>query len=192
MKAICTLAAALMLAAPLSAGSLKGHVTAKGLRSSADAVVYATPAAGGAYSPPGEPVVMDQKGKDFVPRVLPVMVGTTVSFLNSDPFAHNVFTPDGCADEFDLGSWATGETRDYTFKKPCTAVVLCSVHPEMIGYVVAVETPYFAVTADDGSYTIDELPEGSYEVSVWHERLPKTSRTVEVAGASTADFTLQR
>jgi len=184
--------ALLGMASSAFAGAISGKVTATGMRSNADAVVYVEKIEGKTFPPPAEPVVMDQKGKAFLPKVVPVLVETTVDFLNSDPFAHNVFTPDKCAEKFDLGSWPTGEVRSHTFGKPCAAVTLCSVHPEMVGYVVALETPYFAVTKEDGSYTIADVPDGTYTVSVWHERLKKQSQEIQLKGSATADFTLKR
>lgn len=199
MRSLTTIALTAMLTAMLlgvasgaPADSITGKVTLSGLRSNADAVVYIEKIDGKSFDPPAEPVVMDQKGKDFLPKVVPVVTGTTVDFLNSDPFAHNVFTPDACADEFNLGSWETGEARSWTFDEPCAAVLLCKVHPEMIAFVVAVDTPYFAVTDAEGNYTIPDLPAGTYTVSVWHERFDKTSQTVTVDGGTTVDFTLQR
>jgi plastocyanin len=185
-------AALLAMASSALAGDISGKVTATGMRSNADAVVYIDKIEGKTFPAPAEPIVMDQKGKVFLPKVLPVLVGTTVDFLNSDAFAHNVFTPDKCADKFNLGSWPTGEARSHTFEKPCAAVMLCNVHPEMVGYVVAVETPYFAVTKEDGSYTITGVPDGTFTVSVWHERLKKQSQEVQVKGSAAADFTLKR
>lgn len=174
------------------ADSVSGTITAKGLRSNADAVIYIEKIEGKTFPAPKEPVVMDQDAKVFFPKMLPVLVGTTVEFLNSDPFAHNVFTPDGCADKFDLGSWETGQSRSHKFEKPCAAVILCNVHPEMIAYVVAVETPYFAVSDADGNFTIEDVPPGTYTVSVWHERLKQQSQEVTVSGETTVDFTLTR
>lgn len=174
------------------AGSITGKVTLTGMRSNADAVVYVEKIPDKTFDPPQEPVVMDQRGKEFVPGVLPILVGTKVDFLNSDPFNHNVFTPDKCGGKFDLGTWPTGETRSHVFSEPCQAVMLCNVHPEMVGTVVVLETPYFAVTDADGQYVIANVPDGTYQVSVWHERLPKTTSSVEVAGDTSIDFTLKR
>lgn len=191
----CALAIAVGMAtgSTASAASLKGKVEAPGMRSNANAVVYVEKIDGSEFPAPKEPVVMDQKGKEFVPKVLPVLVGATVNFVNSDPIAHNVFTPDGCAEKFNLGTWPTGEARPYTFKRPCEAVILCNIHPEMSAYVVAVETPFFAVTDAEGRFTIPNLPDGTYTVSVWHERFKKQSQTVKVAnGTGTVDFTLKR
>lgn len=192
-KRVVSLAAAGLLAgAPLFAGSIAGTVTATGLRDSADAVVYVDAIAGKTFPPPAEHAVVDQQRMEFVPHVLPVVVGTTVDFLNSDPFLHNVFTPDKCAEKFNLGSWPKGQSRSYTFKKPCVAVLLCNVHPEMEAFVVAVPTPYYAVTDKAGRFAIADVPDGTYTVKVWHPKLKETSREVAVSGAVTADFELKK
>lgn len=175
----------------LLAGSITGTVKASGMRDSANAVVYIEKIEGRRFQAPEEPIMMDQRGKEFLPRVLPVLVGTTVNFLNSDPFSHNVFTPDKCAGKFNLGSWPTGETRTYTFTEPCEAVMLCNVHPEMVAFILVVETPFFAVTDAEGKYTISDVPDGTYSLSVWHEELDPETSEVTVSGNATIDFTLK-
>jgi len=185
-------AVVLALAATSHAGTLTGTVKATGMRSNADAVVYVDAIVGKTFPPPAKPIELDQKGMAFVPHVLPVLVGTTVAFLNSDAFLHNVFTPDKCADKFNLGSWPQGETRSFTFKRPCAATLLCNVHPEMEGFVVAVPTPYFAVTDKTGAFKIEGVPDGSYTVKVWHPKLKEASQAVTVAGDTTADFVLKK
>lgn len=174
------------------ASTLSGKVTLKGLRSNADAVVYIEKIDGKIFPPPKKSVAMDQKSLVFIPKILPVVVGTTVDFLNSDSVAHNVFTPDKCADKFNLGTWPTGEKRSHTFDKPCVAVMLCKVHLEMAAYVVVVETPYFAVTDAEGNFTIKDVPAGTYTVTAWHERLRKNSQTVTVREATAVNFALER
>lgn len=194
MNTRCVLIAAVLLSFTTItvAGSITGTVQCTGMRDNANAVVYVEKIDGQTFSPPDKPVVMDQTGKDFVPGVLPILVGTTVEFLNSDPFGHNVFTPDKCAGSFDLGTWPTGETRSRTFDKPCEAVMLCNVHPEMVATILVLETPYFAVTDETGAFSIPDVPDGTYEVSVWHERLRSTTQSVTVSGNTGADFTLKR
>jgi hypothetical protein len=130
----------------------------------------------------------------FVPHVLPIMVGTTVRFLNSDPTQHNVFSPD--YEKYNLGTWPQGQTKDHTFDKcakaPCAYVQLCRVHPEMEAYVVVLQNPFFAVTGADGHYKIDDVPPGNYSLGVWHAKgkaQPK-SVTVEASKAAAADFVL--
>jgi len=183
---------ALVMTGAAAAGELRGSVKVVGARSSADAVVYIEAIEGKVFAPPSAHATINQKNMLFVPHVMPVLVGTTVDFLNSDPVLHNVFTPDKCADKFNLGSWPRGQTRSFTFKRPCVATLLCNVHPEMEAFVVAVATPFFAVTGSDGTYVIKDLPDGSYTVRVWHPKAKEASRAVNVAGGTVADFELTR
>ena len=180
------------LACPLFAGELHGKVTAKGMRNSADAVVYVAAISGKTFAPPAKHADMDQVNLTFKPHVLPVLVGTTVDFINSDAVLHNVFSPDKCADKFNLGTWPKGQHRSFTFKKECAATLLCRVHPEMEGFVLTVPTPYYAVTSADGAYDIKDVPDGSYTVKVWHPKLKAVQKAVKVSGSTTADFELSR
>ena len=180
-------------ASPLAAGDLHGKVMCKGVRDSGDAVVYVAAIAGKTFPAPKEHARIDQQNLVFSPHVLAVLVGTTVDFMNSDAVLHNVFSPDGCADKFNLGTWPKGEIRSYTFKKECeAATLLCKVHPEMEAFVVAVPTPYFAVTKADGSFRIADVPDGAYTVKVWHPKLKATQKAVTVAGPSGADFEIAK
>jgi plastocyanin len=179
-------------AVPSHAGDLHGKVACKGVRDSADAVVYVTAVPGKTFPAPPDHAHMDQANLVFAPHVLPILVGTTVDFLNSDAVLHNVFSPDACAEKFNLGTWPKGQTKSYSFKNECVATLLCKVHPEMEAFVVVVPTPYFAVTKADGSYTIANVPDGSYTVKVWHPKLKATQKAVTVAGATEAAFEIAK
>ncbi len=192
MKKILCGALFVLLTTPLLAGDLHGKVTCKGVRDSADAVVSVAAVPGKSFPVPKEHAKVDQANLVFNPHVLPVLVGTTVDFLNSDAVLHNVFTPDACADKFNLGTWPKGQTKSYEFKKECVAALLCKVHPEMEAFVVAVSTPYYAVTKADGSYRIPDVPDGSYTVKVWHPKLKATQKAVTVTGATAAEFEISR
>ncbi len=124
--------------------------------------------------------VMNQKDKTFIPRLLPVAVGTTVEFKNSDPFKHNIFSPDG--ERYNLGTWVGEKGRSYTFKRPGVYRQLCNTHPEMHAYIVVLETPYFVLTDRDGSFEIASVPSGEYLLRVWGEKLTKEqlARTFEI------------
>ena len=98
------------LAAPLVAGEIHGKVVCKGVKDSADAVVYVASIAGKEFPAPAEHAKMDQHNLVFNPHVLALQAGTTVDFLNSDAVLHNVFSPDACADKFNLGTWPQGQT----------------------------------------------------------------------------------
>ena len=177
------------------AGDITGTVKATGVKNPGNAVIYIEKVPGHTFNPPSEHALMDQKNLTFIPHVLPVIAGTTVDFLNSDDVLHNVFTPDKCADKFNLGTWPKGEKRSYTFKTPgCNAVILCNVHPEMEAFVVVLETPYFAVSDEDGSYRISNVPPGTYTLSIWHEKLKGESVqvTVSAQGSVIQDFSINR
>jgi len=174
------------------AGELTGTVSAAGMRHHGDAVVYIDAIPGESFPPPEQHVVVDQIGMTFEPHVLPVVLGTTVDFLNSDAFLHNVFTPDKCAEKFNLGSWPKGQVRSYTFSQPCNAVLLCQVHPEMEAFIVVTLTPYFAVTDRSGAFKIEGVPDGTYTVKVWHPKLKEISQEVIVAGDTELDLQLNK
>ncbi len=174
-------------------GTITGTVKVTGAASSADAVVFIrqTP---GRFQPPAKPVDMDQRKKEFLPHVLPIVAGTVVRFLNSDPMRHSVFSPDN--EKYNLGTWRQGETKAYTFDKcttfPCAYTQLCLLHPEMEAFIIVLQNPYFAVTDPRGRYEITNVPPGSYQLAVWRMKgktLPKPV-TVGAGTTVTVDYTL--
>lgn len=193
--AAVTLAALLCFAEIVDAGTIVGKVKAHGVKNSGDAVIYIDKIPSKVFAAPKEHARFDQKNLVFHPHVLPILVGTTVDFLNSDDVLHNVFSPDQCAEKFNLGTWPKGQIRSYTFKKPgCEPVILCNVHPEMEAYAVVLETPYFAVSDKDGSYKISDVPAGKYTLKIWHEKLKGQTVTLDVPekGEVTLDFEIQK
>lgn len=198
MKTLCfSVLASLVLglAQPGMAGNITGKVKAKGVKNSADAVVYIDKIQSKTFTPPKEHPRMDQKNLSFKPHVLPVLAGTTVDFMNSDDVLHNVFSPDQCAGKFNLGSWPKGQMKSYTFTQPgCTPTLLCNVHPEMEGFIVVLETPYYAVSDKDGSYAIKDVPPGKYTLKIWHEKLKGKDVQIEVpaTGNIVQDFEIHK
>jgi plastocyanin len=176
-------------------GTIEGTVKAPALASSADAVVFIQ-VAPGTFAPSAKPAEMDQRNMQFVPPVLPIVAGTLVRYLNSDSTQHNVFSPDH--EKYDLGTWSQGQTKDHAFDKcakaPCAYVQLCRVHPEMEGYVVVLQNPFFAVTSNDGHYKIDNVPPGAYSLAVWHAKgkTPPKPVTVDAVKPAVVDFILGR
>jgi plastocyanin len=174
---------------------IKGKVKAKGVKNNGDAVIYLDTVANRSFPAPKDHPVMDQKNLKFVPHVLPIVAGTTVDFLNSDNVLHNVFSPDNCAEKFNLGSWPQGQKKSYTFKvRGCSPVLLCNVHPEMEGFIVTLQNPYFAVSEKDGSYTIKNVPAGKYTLKIWHEKLKGASQEIVVkeSGDTEVNFEIRK
>jgi len=161
------------------AGQITGKVNGKWIEKY-QAVVFVQGVPGKRAELHAERPVMHQKDKTFIPRLLPVAVGTTVEFKNSDSFKHNIFSPDG--ERYNLGTWVEEKGRSYTFKRPGIYRQLCNIHPEMLAYIVVLETPYFALTDRDGNFEIGGIPSGKYLLSVWGEKLTKEqlTRTFEV------------
>lgn len=176
-------------------GDVKGKVTAKGARDNGNAVVFIEKIPGKTFEAPKKHAEIDQKNLVFLPHVLPILAGTTVDFINSDDVMHNVFSPDKCADKFNLGTWPRGQKRSYTFKQTgCIAAMLCNVHPEMEAYIVVLENPYYAVSSKDGSYVIKNVPPGKYMLKIWHEKLKGEPVSIEVSGEGdvTQNFVVKR
>ncbi len=182
------LGAALLLALPTSswAASISGKVTAKRKKYQENVVVYVEKASGN-FAPTGK-AVMHQKNQAFAPFVLPVVKGTTVDFLNDDNTQHNVFSPDG--EGYNLGTWGAGQTRSYTFKKEGVYTQLCKMHPSMLGYIVVVQNPYYAVTKADGSFEIKDVPPGDYTLAVWSERMKADKVPVKVSASGASGVTI--
>lgn len=183
-----------LIVGQLAASDITGHVTTKGARGKGGVVVYILKVEQ-EFPPLEEPTLMDQKSLAFHPHILPITVGTTVTFRNSDDVLHNVFTPDACAEKINLGTWPKGESRTYTFNEEgCISVMLCNVHPEMEAWVLVLQNPYYAEVGEDGTYTIKDVPAGTYQVVAWHERLKSKTQTVVVPaeGQVQADFALSR
>lgn len=142
-------------------------------------VVWLTPASARAAQALGEQKPQPQlvqHNRAFEPHVLAIQVGTAVQFPNKDHFLHNVFSLfDG--KRFDLGFYETGSSKTVKFDRAGVSFLFCNIHPEMTAAVVAVPTPYFAVSDSTGHVAIANVPDGDYVMHVWSEKtLPEQSK----------------
>jgi len=209
--------AAALLAGPLPGGKIAGTVRAKGAPVAAeigvdayeshrykfvekldydqfhDFVVYVDKTvAGGPFSPPEKPAVIQQKDATFVPHVLPILVGTTVVWPNQDHIYHNVFSMSQTK-SFDLGLYnAEMPPKRVTFDQPGQVDVFRAIHTKMRCIVLVLTNPYFTLADHKGHFTIAGIPAGTYKVRAWHERMPSQWKeiTVPADGEATADFVL--
>lgn len=171
-----------------------GSAPARDLPDSRRAVVYLESAPRGAFEE-REPVRfrMDQRNETFVPYVLAVAAGTVVDFPNNDSTYHNVFSLSK-AKRFDLGRYARGRSKAVRFDRPGIVRVFCDIHSHMSAFILVFGHPYFATTEAEGRYRIDDIPAGSYTVTVWHDGQTRDSRTVVVpsrGGIVEQDFVVQ-
>jgi hypothetical protein len=133
-------------------------------------VVWLSPVDSGVPSRPvpGPSLRLTQHHKSFEPHVLVVPVGAIVEFPNHDPFFHNVFSLfEG--KRFDLGLYEAGSTRKVSFDRPGISYIFCNIHAEMSAVVIALDTPYYAVSDRRGEIVIPEVSTGRYTMHVWYE-----------------------
>ncbi len=204
--------ALVLLWAPQEASTVSGKISApdgaaqKKLRLK---IKYAGPGVTGPTKPDPSPAVvwlegagavkMDprtvevrQEGIEFRPRVLAVPLGSTVRFPNADDVFHNVFSYSK-AERFDLGKYPKGESKSVTFEKKGLVDVRCEVHDHMRNYIHVFDHPYYAVAAEDGTYTIPKVPPGKYTLVAWKEFFDPVRQEIEVkADGLKVDLSLTR
>lgn len=171
------------------AGTIKGTVNSP-LIERYQALIYIDHVKGNFPSPKEHPH-MSQRGLVFQPHILPVLKGTTVDFTNDDTVSHNVFSPAGSADPFNLGIYAPGIKKTETFNTLGVVPLLCIIHPDMSAFVIVLQNPYFALTRKEGSFQIDRVPPGTYQLKLWDEKLKTVSKpvTVKAGKTVTVEFT---
>jgi plastocyanin len=153
-----------LAAAPLRGAELSGNAQVSGKPVNQAVVWLEAPAA--PATPQETPVTIDQRNLKFDPNVVVVRVGTQVAFPNSDDVFHNVFSfKDG--KRFDLGMYPTGKAKPVVFDKPGLSRIFCNIHPNMAAYVMAVDTPYYALSNDRGGFTLPNVPPGTYTYHAW-------------------------
>lgn len=142
--------------------------------------------AGKTYPAPKEPVVMNQEGCQYKPHVMAIMVGQPFKILNNDGLMHNVHALPKVNAPFNAAMPPTLKEKTETFaKEEATFTIKCDVHPWMQAYMKVLSNPFYAVTKDDGKFTLAGLDPGTYEVEAWQERLPAQTQSVTITGKET-------
>jgi Carboxypeptidase regulatory-like domain len=160
----------------------------------ADVLVYVKSALASSYPAPTEPVLLDQSGCEYHPRMVVLMVGQPLQIRNSDPTLHNIHPRPTVNREFNIGQPRQGMQSTRTFDAPELLIpTACEVHPWMRAYISVLAHPFFAVTKEDGSYEIRGLPDGDYEVEAVHSQLKSMTGKVTVKDGKTSklDFTFK-
>ena len=128
-----------------------------------------------------------QENESFVPRVVAITRGSSVDFPNGDPFFHDVFSLSRSG-TFDLGSYPRGQTRTHQFRQAGLVKVYCHIHSHMSATIMVFDHTFFAIPKADGSFTIDDVPAGTYKVSAWHERIGENSQSAKIDAGRAADL----
>jgi plastocyanin len=151
-----------------------------------DAVAWATPRSG-TVPPPQRDAAVEQISKRFVPLVTVVQAGARVSFPNHDAVRHHVysFSPPKV---FEIKLYANKAVPSVVFDKPGEVVLGCNIHDKMLAYVYVVDSPWYGKAGANGRVTLDNVPEGAYDLHVWHYALAQTveARSLRVAPDATA------
>ena len=170
-------------------------VRTEGAKHDLDVVVFLDRIDGDDPPPAAARAEMDQQGLVFIPHVLAIQRGTTVTFLNNDNDEHNVyFLDDRTGETLDIGTWGRGVSVDHTFDREGMVITLCKLHLEMAAYIVVVPGPWFVQARLDeggrhGDFEIEDVPPGEYELTVWHKKLKQKGgpTKITVGSGSTVD-----
>lgn len=157
-----------------------------------DAVIYLTgeglqEASGPTGSSPVS-TLLDQIDYTFVPRVLPTVAGTELTFHNSDSELHNIHTyaKGRRANRMFNRGQPPASTFTSTFARPDSILVLCDIHSQMIAHILVLVNHYYAMPEEDGSYLIAGIPPGRYQLTAWHEMFDRVSVPIEILSGETA------
>jgi len=149
-------------------------------------VVYISAGAPDESSAPSQPVTVTQKGCRFAPHVAVMQTGQEVEMINTDSTAHNVHPLATNNREWNKIQPPGTAPLEETFARPEFISVKCNIHPWMHAYFAVLKTSHYAVTGQNGAFTLNNLPPGKYTVTAWHESLGTQSQEVTVTGSGTA------
>ncbi len=140
------------------------------------------------YDAPTTSATLDQKGCRYTPHVFGVRVNQPVEIVNSDPTLHNIHALPKANREFNNGQPIQGMKMTHTFTaKEVMVPFKCDVHGWMNAYVAVMDHPYFAVTGNDGTFSLASLPPGTYTIEAWHEKLGASTQSVTIGPKETKD-----
>ena len=165
----------------------------------ADAFVTLKGVSGKSTGATAQPVVLEQKGCEYIPYVFALQTNQKLSVKNSDPVLHNVHSTPAVAgnEEKNIAQAPNQPDLTFSFSKPEMFLRFkCEVHPWMFSYACVTDHPWSAVTDKDGKYTLKNVPDGKYTMEVYHRKAAPANapvtKEVEVTGGNiTQDFTLE-
>jgi plastocyanin len=180
MQAFKALLALLAIAAASSAAArtVTGQVLGQDGKPIANAVVFVQEPAALQSAAAASPAIMDQFNKTFVPEMLPIAVGTQVRFPNRDQIRHHVYSFSR-PKRFELPLYKGEDAPPVLFDKPGVVKIGCNIHDWMSAIILVLPNDRFAVTKDDGTFSLPGLDSGQYTITAWHAQ--SRDKTEDVA-----------
>ena len=151
----------------------------------AQAVVYLESPQAQRQVKPAPRLEMAQEHKRFIPEVLVVPVGSEVYFPNRDTVRHHVYSF-SAPKKFELKLYSGTPADPVRFEQAGVVVLGCNIHDQMVGWIVVLDTPYYAQTNRNGQVQLDNVPAGAYRLRVWHPHLPVGASPTDQALTVTA------
>ncbi len=141
-----------------------------------------------AFDPPTEPIVISQKGCQYQPHVLAVRANQPFEVVNDDPTSHNIHPTPANNREWNKAELPGARVEEAFAREEIAIPVKCNIHPWMRGYIAVLKNPYFAVTKQDGSFDLPNLPPGTYTIKAWHEKLGTATQTITIGASQTKEI----
>jgi plastocyanin len=159
----------------------------------ANVVIYISAGAPDEGTAPSQAVTYEQKGCQYVPHLLAMRVGQELRVLNDDQTSHNIHPLPKINAEWNKSQPIGAQPIIAKFDKEEFIPVKCNIHPWMHGYFAVLKTSHFAISTDDGSFSLANLPAGKYTITAWHEKYGTQTQDVTITGneTKTIDFTFK-
>jgi len=173
------------------AADIRGRLVSSRIDSFENFVVYIKHADPKTFKAPAEPVRSVREGMRIIPRVLPVVARSKVTFVNRDRELHNIHTVLGAPAYFNFGVPPDSEYGPVRLPRQGEVMLLCDIHPQIQGYILVLQNPYFSAVDREGRFTIIKVPAGRYELWTWSEEYKSLSLPVTVGesgGAVEVEF----
>jgi plastocyanin len=140
------------------------------------------------FDPPKEPVVITQKGCLYEPHVMAVQANQPIEVVNDDPTSHNIHPIPANNREWNKAELPGAKVEEAFAREEIAIPVKCNIHPWMRGYIAVLKNPYFALTKQDGSFDLPNLPPGTYTIKAWHEKLGTSTQTITIGANQTKEI----
>jgi carboxypeptidase family protein len=168
---------------------LTGEVVADSTGGLQNALVFIADGVGDrTFDPPTEPVVISQKGCLYQPHVLAVRANQPFEVVNDDPTVHNIHPTPANNREWNKAELPGARVEEAFAREEIAIPVKCNIHPWMRGYIAVLKNPYFAVTKQDGSFDLPNLPPGTYTIKAWHEKQGTATQTITIGANQTKEI----